>query len=1080
MRKKVDSRIRTLIENGVKLRHRSLFIIVGDAGREQVVNLHYMLSKAVVKARPSVLWCYKKELGFTSHRKKRMRQIKKMVQRGLLDPEKDDPFELFISATDINYCYYKETARVLGNTFGMLVLQDFEAVTPNVLARTVETVEGGGPIVLLLKSMNSLKQLYTMSMDAHARFRTESHVDVQPRFNERFILSLASCASCLVLDDELNVLPISTHSRLIKPIAPPADGAMADGPAGPRDSKELRELKDSLRDTQPVGTIVSRVATLDQAKAVLTFVEAASEKSLRTTVALTAGRGRGKSAALGLSLAAAIAYGYANIFVTSPSPENLRTLFEFVLKGFDALEYKEHIDFSVVESTNPELKKTVVRINVFHQHRQTIQYIEPTDAALLSQAELLVIDEAAAIPMPQVRALLGPYLVFLASTVNGYEGTGRALSMKLIQQLRTSKAPSANGGGANGSASDAALTAAVAAAEGGVGVGGSGRTLREVSLEEPIRYARGDPIELWLHEVLCLDATSHTPVVSACPHPSECSLYWVDRDALFSYHSASEAFLQRMVALFVASHYKNTPNDLQLMSDAPAHQLFALLGPVDVNATKLPDVLAVVQICLEGQISKESVNKSMSRGEAPSGDLMPWTLAQQFQETDFAMLSGARVVRVAVHPDMQGMGYGSRAIEQLKHYYSGHMGMGGGVSKKKASSSQKGTSSTSAAGAGEGGEGGVLLTEQLAPRAELPPLLLSLEQRPAEALHWFGSSFGLTQPLFKFWHRLGFLPVYMRQTVNDITGEHTAIVIQTIENAASAEHSTARAGWAMEYATDFRKRLTSLLGMSMRSLPVDLALSLLDPNLGATDSSVIAASTAPSVEEIAYHIGPYDLRRLHSYARNLVDHHLIMDLVPLLASLRFTNKLTTPLSHVQAAILLGMGLQHKTIDAMVDELGLPASQLLALFNKAVRKMVGALRAVEEVKEGASLPSQGQADAAGRAMEAMSTPLAQELDAGAAASLQTLEADQAKKQKAWLAEVEEGGELAKYAIKGSEAEWAEALGSGAPPGHVSLKSEGGGEGSGGGKGSKGSARSESKKGKRREGADGRSTKRRKSS
>ena len=66
-------------------------------------------------------------------------------------------------------------------------------------------------------------------------------------------------------------------------------------------------------------------------------------------------------------------------------------------------------------------------------------------------------------------------------------------------------------------------------------------------------------------------------------------------DALFSYHSASEGFLQRMIALFVASHYKNTPNDLQLMSDAPAHQLFVLLGPVDINATRLPDVVAVVQ-----------------------------------------------------------------------------------------------------------------------------------------------------------------------------------------------------------------------------------------------------------------------------------------------------------------------------------------------------------------------------------------------------------------------------------------------------------------------------------------------------
>ena len=99
MRKKVDARVRTLVENGVKLHHRSLFVIVGDNGREQVVNLHYMLSKATVRARPSVLWCYKKELGFTTHRKKRMRQIKKNAARGLLDPDKEDPFELFISST---------------------------------------------------------------------------------------------------------------------------------------------------------------------------------------------------------------------------------------------------------------------------------------------------------------------------------------------------------------------------------------------------------------------------------------------------------------------------------------------------------------------------------------------------------------------------------------------------------------------------------------------------------------------------------------------------------------------------------------------------------------------------------------------------------------------------------------------------------------------------------------------------------------------------------------------------------------------------------------------------------------------
>lgn len=63
-----------------------------------------------------------------------------------------------------SYRYYKESQKILGNTYGMCVLQDFEAITPNLLARTIETVEGGGLVVLLLKTMTSLKQLYTMTM----------------------------------------------------------------------------------------------------------------------------------------------------------------------------------------------------------------------------------------------------------------------------------------------------------------------------------------------------------------------------------------------------------------------------------------------------------------------------------------------------------------------------------------------------------------------------------------------------------------------------------------------------------------------------------------------------------------------------------------------------------------------------------------------------------------------------------------------------------------------------------------------------------------------------------------------------
>lgn len=169
------------------------------------------------------------------------------------------------------------------------------------------------------------------------------------------------------MDDELNVLPISM-GKSVKP-APLKTPEESITP----EQIELKELKESLADTEPIGSLVKPAKTLDQAKALLTFIEAISEKSLRSTVTLTASRGRGKSAALGIAIAAAVAYGYSNIFVTSPSPENLKTLFEFIFKGFDALNYEEHLDYDIVQSTNPAFNKAIVRVNIFRQHRQTIQ-----------------------------------------------------------------------------------------------------------------------------------------------------------------------------------------------------------------------------------------------------------------------------------------------------------------------------------------------------------------------------------------------------------------------------------------------------------------------------------------------------------------------------------------------------------------------------------------------------------------------------------------------------------------------------------------------------------------------------------
>ena len=77
-------------------------------------------------------------------------------------------------------------------------------------------------------------------------------------------------------------------------------------------------------------------------------MDAIAEKTLKTTVAITAGRGRGKSAALGLAIAGSLVFGYSNILVTAPTPENLKTLFEFLVKGIESLGFKEHQDYQIM------------------------------------------------------------------------------------------------------------------------------------------------------------------------------------------------------------------------------------------------------------------------------------------------------------------------------------------------------------------------------------------------------------------------------------------------------------------------------------------------------------------------------------------------------------------------------------------------------------------------------------------------------------------------------------------------------------------------------------------------------------
>ena len=902
IRKKIDDKIQILLKNSISKNERSIFLIIGDKGRDQISNLHNFYSQINPGKKLNILWCYKSELGFSNHARKKMKKIKKQMNKGVFELNDENAFDLFISTADIKFCYYNETQRILGSTFGMLILQDFEAITPNLLCRTIETVQGGGVIIFLLSNMTSLKQLYTLSMDVHDRYRTEKNKDIEPRFNERFILSLTSCTNVLAVDDELNLLPITDNMKNMSIQEKTIDEEEENIFISKRE-KELNDLKKTLQSKNPIGPLLNLCKTVDQAKAIMLLIDIISEKNPKNTVSLTSGRGRGKSSSMGLAVAGGVVYGYSNIIITAPSPENLKTFFEFLIKGLNVLNYVEHKDYTIQEGTG-EFKGSIISIDIIKNHKQTIRYILPTDILLFQLAELLIIDEAAAIPLNIVKRILPDCVTFMASTIQGYEGTGRSLSIKLIDEMRNNQKMSGS------------------------------RILKEISLNQAIRYADNDPIELWLNKLLILDATSAESFEDSMEDPSKLELYLVNRDTLFSYHKGSEAFLKKIMSLFVSSHYKNSPNDLQLLSDAPSHKIFVLCKSLDKQkkAKGLPDIYCAIQVCEEGGISKDVILTNNKRGLKPSGDLIPWTISDHYQDQEFAKMTSIRVVRIACHPDCQRMGYGSKALELLSQYYEGKFfKLDEDEEMEESNEEKKG-------------------------KKKLKPLLSKLEDIKPPFIYYLGTSFGLTNNLYNFWQKNGYKPLYIAMNSNSITGEHSCIMIKPLNEGNIklltediSNNNNQRIKWFNPFSVDFKHRLTSLLSFNFNKLNIKLCLSLLEPPITTStandkddndnDDDNSENKKDMKKNEIELFLTKFDIKRMELYSRNMTNYNMIIDLIPIIANLYFNKKIFVPLSYIQAGVLLGVGLQRKNFDEIVQEFNIEISQLLAMFNKMVKKFV---------------------------------------------------------------------------------------------------------------------------------------------
>lgn len=337
---------------------------------------------------------------------------------------------------------------------------------------------------------------------------------------------------------------------------------------------------------------------------------------------LIADRGRGgKSAIIGLALAA-LAHrlrkvkGRVRLAVTAMNPSNVSTLMEFVVKGLKALNYD--VDLSYWGGS--DVVSVKVGVSIF------IDYIRPYDMLSEEGRDIVVVDEAAMIPLPVLYGIHGRFSrVIYASTIHGYEGAGRGFSLRFLKFLREDR----------------------------------DTRVIEYELKEPIRYALGDPVEHWLFDTLLLDAEPAKITNEDYDLINKRGFNYVIPD-LKEFFLTNEDQLRQFFGIYVQAHYRNEPDDLGMMMDAPHHFIRAL----SLNNGK---IVVSVELAEEGGINDELIDLVVRGGLKLPGNILPDRIIKYWGLTEFAKLRGGwRIIRIATHPELQDKGLGTEMLRKIE------------------------------------------------------------------------------------------------------------------------------------------------------------------------------------------------------------------------------------------------------------------------------------------------------------------------------------------------------------------------------------------------------------------------------
>jgi N-acetyltransferase 10 len=141
------------------------------------------------------------------------------------------------------------------------------------------------------------------------------------------------------------------------------------------------------------------------------------------------------------------------------------------------------------------------------------------------------------------------------------------------------------------------------------------------------------------------------------------------------------------------------------------------------------------------------------------------------------------------------MGYGARALESLNSFYSGELynfdDAPADLGESFADAAQVAPVRYISLGTKQANHRGTSLQSDsvgVRDAAKMPPLLQRLSERKPEQLDYLGVSFGLTKDLLRFWKRAGYTPLFASQRENDLTGEHSFVMLRALlSNTAQAE-----------------------------------------------------------------------------------------------------------------------------------------------------------------------------------------------------------------------------------------------------------------------------------------------------